>query len=394
MIKLYQLLFLLCCTLSISTPIFAQETDNINNKTVAKPQTDAQFKEELKAEIMAELKAELLLDKKKIKEVTTNKQSDGTLSLMPKFSGYVQAGYIWHDNNGDKTSTFKVNRLRLIVTGNISKTFDYTIQAEAFSNSVDGNKKALISILDMIVRAKLSPAFNIQVGQMPIPLSMEIGIAPGLLETVGFSSVLSKLVCTNAVTGVTNYGRDAGIMVSGSLFAKDGFSLLNYDLGVFNGSQANQTDNDSAKDIAARLTVQPCKELKISGSFNWGEYVMPKNSRYASLTRYAAGAYYQGESLMIRSEYGYQYSAKASVKQEMYYIVAGYNIAGKVMPILKYDVFNDKNVVDSKHNNYLFGVAYTPISRLKVQANYTITKYQHPTLDLGNKFELMVVGFF
>lgn len=48
--------------------------------------------------------------------------------------------------------------------------------------------------------------------------------------------------------------------------------MLTYNLALFNGSQMNRPDDNKSKDIVARLTFFPLRELRISGSVNWGEY--------------------------------------------------------------------------------------------------------------------------
>lgn len=402
--KNYKLLFILCCAQLIMTQVVAQDVDNIDSLRGAKAELEAasKFRRELKAEIMAELKTEFKLEEKQIgkekkkRRAKVGVEAKDAISKVPRFSGYAQIGYIWQDDNGSDISTFKVNRVRLILDGDISKIFDYRIQVEGFSNSLDSNNKAMLSIQDMFIRAKLRPEIALQIGQFPIPLSMEnYDISPGTLEPINFSSIVNRMVCRNAVTGVSHYGRDVGVMALGSLFNRGDYNLLSYNVAVFNGSQMNQADDNRLKDIVGRVTVQPLRELKISASFNWGQYTMQNTKNLsANLARYVVGGVYKCESFIVRGEYGYQYSDKASVKEEMYYILAGYNISDKIMPIFRYDVFNDKKIVAGKQNNYLLGVVYSPITRLRVQANYTITKYQRSDFDLGNKLELMVTGFF
>ena len=313
---------------------------------------------------------------------------------LPKFSGYLQAGYLW-DKSTD-VSTFKINRLRLILMGDISKTFDYKLQAEGFSNSVDGKSKALVSLQDAFIRAKLHPSLYIQVGQFPISLSIEnFDISPATLEFVNFSSIVNKMVCRNAVTGFTHYGRDAGVMFSGSFLPKDGYSLLSYNLNFFNGSQMNQPDDNESKDIVGRLTVQPHKNFRVSGSMNWGEYVSPKTKgSYVSMTRYVVGAFYQADRLTVRGEFGHQNSEYDLVDETMYYVMAGYNICDKITPLLRYDVYDNEGIIDGKETNLAVGILYKPISRLRVQANYTYSIYQMPTIKDGQRLELMVTGLF
>ena len=341
-----------------------------------------------------------------VDDLDKSKKAKSWKSKLPKFSGYLQAGYLW-DKSSD-VSTFKVNRLRLILTGDISKTFDYKLQAEGFSNSVDGKNKALVSVQDAFIRAKFHPSLYVQVGQFPISLSIEnFDISPATLEFVNFSSIVNKMVCRNAVTGFTHYGRDAGVMLSGSFLPKDGYSLISYNLNLFNGSQLNQTDNNKSKDIVGRLTVQPHKNFRVSGSMNWGEYYKPQPNidgvpeadvvnygRYVSMTRYVVGAFYQADRLTVRGEFGQQKSQYDLVDETMYYVMAGYNVCDKITPLVRYDVFDNSGIADGKETNLAVGILYKPIPRLRVQANYTYSIYQMPTIKDGQRLELMVTGLF
>ena len=51
--------------------------------------------------------------------------------------------------------------MRLILTGDISRTFDYKMQFEGFSSSADQQGKALITVQDMYLRAKIRPQIHI-----------------------------------------------------------------------------------------------------------------------------------------------------------------------------------------------------------------------------------------
>lgn len=353
-----------------------------------------------------------------------NKEASGwekVWAAMPKFSGYAQVGYTYQTNvngaDGVNSSSFNVKRMRLIMTGDISKTFEYKMQLEGFSSSKGADNKALLSIQDMFLKAKISPALNIWAGQFPIPLTMEnYDISPLTLEVPNFSSLVNKMVCRNAVTGFSSYGRDCGIQAEGGFWQRDGFSILNYNLVVYNGSQMNQSDDNGSKDIVGRITVRPIKDLRISGSVNWGQYTNSQFGKYIPMTRYAVGAWYScPNGLMVRGEYGHAGADKtfgegadartAKVDEQMYYVIAGYNIKGKYMPLVRYDVFDAKENTciggAGKQQNVLVGFLWQPLSKLKVQADWTIQMYdsnKNSAADFGTKtghmFELMVIGSF
>lgn len=339
------------------------------------------------------------------------------LAYMPKFSGYGQVGYQYESNVGGvadaNSSTFMVKRMRLIMTGDISKVFEYKMQLEGFSSSKGVDSKALISIQDLFFKAKICPALHFWVGQFPIPLTIEnYDISPGTLETPDFSSAVNKMVCRNAVSGILTYGRDIGIQATGGFFQRDGFSILDYNLCVFNGSQMNGPDDNKSKDIVARVTVRPIRDFRISGSVNYGEYANARFGKYIPMTRYAVGAWYDSKGLMIRSEYAHAGADRsfgekgtARVDEQMFYAIAGYKFKGKYMPLLRYDLFDAKQNTciggAGRQQDFLVGFMWAPIKRLKVQADYIISKYdanknssENFGTKTGQKLQLMVIGYF
>lgn len=338
------------------------------------------------------------------------------LAALPKVSGYGQVGYQYETNragvDGDNASTFMVKRLRVILTGDISKVFEYKMQMEGFASSKGSDSKALISVQDLFLKAKVCPQLHVWVGQFPIPLTIEnYDLSPGTLETPDFSFPVNKMVCRNAVSGILTYGRDIGVQATGGFLQRDGFAIIDYNLCIFNGAQTNGSDDNQSKDFVGRLTVRPIKNLRFSGSVNWGEYPNAKFSKYVPMTRYAVGGWYDSPGLMVRAEYAHAGADKsygenrARVNEQMYYVVAGYKFKGKYMPLVRYDVFNSKENTclggAGKQQDFLIGFMYQPISRLKVQADYILSKYEankNSAADFGtktgNKLQLMVVGYF
>lgn len=81
-------------------------------------------------------------------------------------------------------------------------------------------------------------------------------------------------MCEDSIVSITTPGRDLGLMIHGSPL--DG--IVNYAVGVFNGNGVGGDEN-SDKDIAARVTLQPgakmesdiIKHLSIGGSLTWGK---------------------------------------------------------------------------------------------------------------------------
>ena len=228
------------------------------------------------------------------------------------------------------------------------------MQFEGFSSSADQQGKALITVQDMYLRAKIRPQIHIWAGQFPVPLTIEnYDISPGTLEVPNFSHAILKMVCRNAVSGYNTYGRDCGLQATGAFLHRDGWDMLTYN----------------------------------------------------------AGFWYDSEHILVRAEYAHTGSSAAytdkttgektrgKVDEQMYYLIAGYKFKGKYMPVIRYDVFNGKRNTYlpgsvGKQQDFLVGFLYMPIPRLKAQAAWTLSKYSAAGAKNGNGFEVALIGFF
>ncbi|MBD8388981.1 porin [Dysgonomonas sp. BGC7] len=385
-------------------------------------------------------KAEPEKDKEQIpnvdKEITTTKAEvpDGTtpevaqsdndklisqlskvISELPKISGYIQTGYNWGDKNGDNKSSFQMKRMRLFIDKKLSERFDIKVQFECFSGSRDGSvyKKKVITVMDAFVNAHINKNLHFRAGQYYLPLGFEnYDISPATLETVDFSNICYRIVCRNAVNSpdLIDYGRDIGVMAYGDLFENQdkGFSYLSYNLSLTNGYIPTLDDENKTKDLVGRLTLRPIKDIRIMGSYNWGEYKGTSKegtpSNYLQTNRYVVGAWYQSPiGLNIRTEYGRVRSSEANVKEEGLYVLASYNI-GKIMPVARWDMYRDKINETSLNNkdNLLLGCTYEVSKNFKLQANYIHSIYTDKAKDYtlngktgsGNSLQIMCIAKF
>ncbi|MBQ8056451.1 MAG: hypothetical protein IJ270_06530 [Paludibacteraceae bacterium] len=308
------------------------------------------------------------------------------VSKLPTISGFLQAGYDadfgenFGTNKKDVTNTFHIRRARLKLNGNIGKKIDYTLQAD-FANTP--------KVVDVFMRFKPWKQFNIQIGQFKHPFSIESPTyLPKNIEAINNSMGAVNLVQKYGLTdGQT--GRQIGINLYGGFIQKEGYSIINYDLGVYNGNGINKKDDNNAKDISGRLTIMPIKDLKISASYYWGKYGKNK-ARYE---RYAGGfAYDKPEGLIIRSEYiggntAGQYSHSA-------YAVVGYHIGPKWTAFWQYDFYQaDVKDEKSQKTNLVIGAAWQPLKYLRAQVNYYNTQNYNFTKN-SNHVAVLVTGIF
>ncbi len=315
------------------------------------------------------------------------------VSKLPKISGYIQLGYQWSDNPTNTESTFHIRRARLNLTNNLyKKLVDYKIQAE-----LSGSPK----IVDAYVRFTPYKEFNIQIGQYKVPFSIEnIDYSPSRLETIDYPMALQKLMgFSEKIDGTTikATGRDMGVTFYGSFLPQDGYSLISYRIGIFNGSGINTQDNNSSKDLAGRININPIKELTLSCSYYRGEW----DKSFTERERVAIGAAYDTkDNIFVRSEY--LIGKTNIVKSDGLYVLFGCHINDKLSSVARYDTFReDKNASDSRQTNYLIGIDYKMFKQVRLQLNYTLQHFEqnHQVATSTNhqKFSLiqmMLTGSF
>jgi phosphate-selective porin len=326
------------------------------------------------------------------------------LAGLPKISGYVQAGYYFGDAGLDNRSSFLMKRMRVILDKKLGRRFDIRAQFEVFSSSVDAtaSAKKLTTAMDVFANAYIHKAFNLRFGQYYQPLGFEnYDISPATLEVIDFSSITYRMVCRNAISspGVIDYGRDLGVMAYGDLLPNrdKGFHYLSYNVSLTNGNLATLPDNNKSKDVAARLTVRPVKNLRLTGSYNWGEYrglnAAGETEDYLPMNRFIAGVWWNDPSgLVVRSEVARAESPRAGIKEDGAYVLAGYRF-GKWLPVLRWDAWRDRNNTGSAVNrdNFLAGCTYEATPAVKFQLNYIHTMFQPYGMKHGNSVTVMAL---
>ena len=310
-----------------------------------------------------------------------------------KVGGFASTNFQLNSTNGDVTSnTFRIRRARLSVSGDLNNIVSYKLQGDFYSSP---------SLVDAYMKIKINEAFAIQVGQYKIPFTLEGAIAPLDLEAIEYGNVISKLAGYSDISGIGKMGRDIGVMFSGSFIDMDGFNLLSYNVGIFNGNGPNIVDNNKAKDLVGKLEVRPIRYLTLEGSFHKGNYyVDPYNN--GDRIRYNAGAQYYDGNLMLRSEYVWGQTGYLDALNNEYdlnskgmYAVAGYWFKfndQKLMPVIRFDSFtSDADDESTRMNYYTLGFTYLPYSSVQLKANYTLAQDNLDITDyMSNQFTLQL----
>ena len=328
--------------------------------------------------------------------------------LPVKISGYLQTGWNYTHNENASTSSFQAKRLRLIADGKVSENIDFRLQIEAFNGiagSTNGNGQKNIQVMDAFATWKINPAFKIRFGQFYTPLGYEnYDISPATLETVDFSNIVYRMACRNPYEyNLVDYGRDLGVMFMGDLGdSGQGFKYFHYDLALTNGSIPCKDDRNKSKDIYASMTIRPIKNFNVKATVNWGEYSTQGlaggqgvgTGKYNSMTRFVAGAWYNDPTgLDVRGEYGMLRGGDYA-KEDGAYVLVGYH-AGKFLPLVRWDMYQDK-VNTTSTNNYnriLVGCTYQLCKNVKFQVNYCHFMYDDE-VAIDKSEQVLIMGLF
>lgn len=320
-----------------------------------------------------------------------------------KLSGYLQGGFEWNEASDPETS-FYLRRARVSLTGTAAKEkIDYRLQVD-MANSP--------KICDLYFRYKPLTELNVQLGQYKLPFSLENELyGPTKFEFIEYSYLTTYLVRNNAkYDGISATGRDMGVQLYGSFLARDGYSIINYNVGVFNGSGINAKDNNSSKDFIARLIVKPIKGLSISGSYMYSyttktsskdvvnlnaETLLPELTTITTKNnicspRWSVGAIYDVRHWIARAEF-----AQADFggnKTNAFYALAGYHFEKPWSVVARYEFIRDDfNTMDE--DRVTIGGVYKPFKFLRLQLNYAYTMNARIEKNF-NGINLMVSAIF
>lgn len=270
-----------------------------------------------------------------------------------RLRGLVQADSRWFFNeNVSNNDAFVLRRARIIFEGNFNKIYEYQLVPEFGGTSGNGT----LTILDANINVALKPGFQIRAGRFREPVGLE-QLQSDAVAFFAERSIVSQFVPN----------RDLGVQVAGDVLG----GKLTYALGVFNGvpdssNNANNTDTNDDKDVAARLFAFPFKDsgsalsglgvgvgaslghqnsnngatgsftsaYRTDGQQNWFTYratVVPQGETY----RVSPQAYYYGGPLGLMAEYvvskveGANGTNHQSLRNKAWQVSGGYVLTGE-----------------------------------------------------------------
>ncbi|HET6558683.1 MAG TPA: porin, partial [Prolixibacteraceae bacterium] len=327
--------------------VYAQSTDEILNILVQKKVIAPKEADSLRAE--AAIAAQASLSKVKAFPVNASKK----ISL----SGYSQVRYQALEE-ASKMDGFDIRRARLDVKGNISPYWGYRVQFD-----LAGTPK----LIDAFVELKLNDYINFTVGQAKVPFSQENMLSSTQLTLIDRSQVVEALTARGKDVIGNQNGRDIGVQMGGTLLILKDRPVVDYRLGLFNGSGINTVDNNENKDYAARLILHPLAGLDISGAYYDGSRLVPEVRSGNVVTspattvnrdRYGIDLSYDLKNFSLRSEY--IHGTDDQVAREGYYVMGGYSFFQKKLQLVaKYDFYDtNKAIADNASEWVVIGTNY------------------------------------
>jgi phosphate-selective porin OprO and OprP len=344
----------------------------VSNKSITQQQADS-------------LKTDATL---KLQEADAAKKSFWlSMARQMQLTGFTQLRYQILDEPG-KNDGFDLRRARLYLKGSVTPKFAYHLQVE-FADKP--------KIMDAFTEIKIADFFMITAGQFRIPFSLENLTPTSKLDLIERSQAVEAMVGYGKDVTGNQYGRDIGIMAGGTLVKRNERSLLEYRLGVFNGTGANVADtSNEAKDIVARLIFSPVKRLSlgVSGYNGWDKPIHPDVPGKSQVrNRLGVDASYVADRVSLKGEY---IRGKDGVTDKQgWYIQAGYFVIPQRLQVLaKYDTYDPSiSVKDNISTLYVIGANFNFNSWSRLQAYYTFRREEGPPVN-NNLFALQFqIGF-
>ncbi|MDO8927960.1 MAG: porin [Bacteroidota bacterium] len=360
----------------------SQSTDDILNVLVQKNLIAQKEADSIRAEAAIATQANLT----KVKAFPVN------ASKKISLTGYSQIRYQALEQTG-AIDGFDIRRARVDLKGNISPYWGYRLQFD-----LAGSPK----LIDAYAELKVNDYLNITFGQAKIPFSLENLTSSPKLELIDRSQAVEALTARGKDVGGNQNGRDIGILLGGTLLKLKNRQVVDYRLGVYNGSGINTADKDEEKDYAARLIFYPVTGLAFSGAWYDGSRFVPEvktgtvittPSKIVNRDRLGFDLSYDLKNFSLRSEY--IYGKDDLTEREGYYVLGAYYfLQKKVQVVAKYDFYDaDKAKVDDASTWVVLGVNYNFNANTKLQVNYSIKQEEGTNIDNNFANVQLQIGF-
>jgi len=331
-------------------------------------------------------------EKKQSISETITKVREAFNTPYMKFGGYGLLMYRYSDVT-DVKHKLDARVIFLSLKGNLTNNLEYFILAEVVDPTVHE------------FWAQWTPAkeFSFRAGQFKVPISFENQLSLTTLETVMNTRSVSSLIAMSddvmrKQNGRNNGGRDIGIQASGSLISMAEHNLLQYSVGLFQGSGISSSEQNNSKDFAGALNLQPVKGFRIGGGIYLGEatYATDEGDPVADhvRNRWLVSTDYQSERLYCRAEWIKGKDGKID-REGLYGMAQYYLVPKKFNAVAKVDYYNKDKSLNQEVMDYTVALNYYFFPDCRLQLNYTHSDYSKKWGDKNsnNVFAQMQIVF-
>lgn len=367
---------LLLSLLSITFASKAQQNEDLLNLLIKKGVLTQQEADSIRADQTIKVQA------KKGKDAE-NQHGISIGNRALQFSGLAQVRYQGFEQS-TLNNAFDLHRMRLDVRGDVTQKWSYDIYTEFGGTGV--------KLVDAWTTYKFGDYLKFTAGQFKIPFSLESLITDSQLEFVDRSQVVEALVgrSKDVISSASNQqGRDIGLQIGGSFAKLDDFYLFDYSFGVFNGAGYDvTTDNNNHKDIVARLSIHPIKNLVVSANLYRGVANYGTPAKNQTRNREGIDARYVIGGLSLQAEY--DKGTDGTIKRDGLFGQAAYFLIPKKLQLAaKYDTYDPNKLITTDRTQiYTGGVNYFCNNWTKITVDYlarheeTATQIKNNILDV------------
>lgn len=303
---------------------------------------------------------------------TTEKIRQAFNTPYLQFGGYGMFLYKYSDVANTKHSA-EPRVVFLTMKGELFKNFSYYIMGEF----VDPRP------FEFWVEWTPKTEFNLKAGQMKTPFSLENQLSFTVIESILNTRSVSALAGMNddvlkLQNGKNSSGRDIGVLTHGNLFKTNTHHLLQYGIGLYQGSGLNKGDANSSKDFIANVMFQPVKGFRIGGGGYFGEatYKKPGNTDIKDhvRNRWIVSSDYRTDRIYARSEW-IRANDGGIDKEGLHGMGSYYFIPNKLNAFAKVDYLNQNKAINQEVMDYTCGLSYYFYPLCRFQVNYTYSDY-------------------
>lgn len=328
-------------------------------------------------------------------EVNKAKELFDTMSKYFSLKAYGQFAYEYESK--DKTNSFYTRRIILFGNVNLHKRLELFYMFSAASG---------FKPLEVGGKIKICDEFNVSVGQMKVPYTMQAMMSLSkdeLIEGALPANYIANVDASDeAYSGGTSHGgRDFGIMIEGSAIniPSSDKKLLDYKVGLFNGQGINQKDKNNHKDVCVYLALNPLSCLKVTGGTYLGKaraLADRPEDRIVNGTDYTRNRWFAGFQLttkpvMLRAEYlegkNNESIARGAYATTMVRMWKNLDLLGSVAYLKK-----NKDAHGDTYR-YVAGVEYRFFARCRFQLQYQREHDNYTHTDNNQLITQLQLGF-